>query len=352
METRLTTLTPLELLERDKRDEARERFGELDGLDRDLAEGCYYATIDPERAKDFLSRVVAGTSDERRNKALIWLGCAYWRIGERQEGIAFLDSAEPETDDVWFVWGFTRSTLEAHNKKAMSFLKKPGRMVDRIDNPLWLGKFYHQRAFLYCKLKKPDKAIIDYIAAMYWYEQNDEPQKTVAMVKNNLAGIYRDAKDFELAHKYVDEAISVLTEALKAQAYDQKATIYIAERKYNEAEPCALKSVAVLERTDQKQLLGDSLITLAQAAAGLRRFTDASLLLDRAESVGEYLNNHDLLISVLQGRVKTALIVENVCRRDSVRMAIETTSSARSAADKLGVSHAAVIQFLANQKTK
>ena len=352
MPSSLHTLTPLQLTRLGRFAEARPRLSELADGDRLLAEGNIYLPDEPGRAKDLFSQAARALIGDLRDEARVKEAWAYWAIGETAEAIIILDSIKARSAYIEFIWHVTRAVLERHHKASMAFLKAVELLGDDIDDPVWLGQFYCQRGYLNRRLKKPDRAIQDYQSAIMCYEGLGD-QVRAARMKNNLAGVYKDTKRFEDAHEYVDEAIKTLTGTLKAQAYDQKAEIYLAQSDYLNAEQCALESVSLLETTDRKRLLADSLITMAQATAGLEKFTEASGLLDRAGEISTYLNNEDLLISVYQGRAKVATIIETICKDRAVRLALETTSnSVLLAADKLDVTREAVYQFKAKHNIK
>lgn len=314
-----------------------------------LSHAASLIDIDPEQAKDVLTRARATLSADDADRCDVWLACAYWNCGEKDEAEIILEGVKPKSDKVRFIWGYTRSVFETHHRKAMSFLTAVAHLLDQAE-PLERGKFYCQRGYLNRRLKKRDKAIEDYTAACVRYEQAGDLAR-VARIKNNLANIYKDAKRYDDAHESIDAAILVLEGDFLAQAYDTKASIYLAEQNYVQAEKFAAKSVGLLGR-DRRQLLAESLITMAQALAGLGKFTESSQVLDRATEFARYLNNDDLVITVLQGRVKAFMIAESICRERSVLTARKLTTSARAAAAKLNVNHAVVNKFLAKHNLK
>jgi len=314
-----------------------------------LAHGISLLDSDPQQAKDVLSRAREGLSGDERDFCDVELARAYWHCGEKDEVKAILECVQPQTDEIRFAWGLMRSIAEPQHKRALSFLKAIDHLVDQAE-PLDRGKFYCQRGYLHRRLKKRDKAIEDYTAATIWYEQAKDLVR-VARMKNNLANIYKDAKRFDDAHESVDAAISGLSGDLLAQAYDTKAGIYLAEQNYVMAEKFSAKSISLLGQ-DRRELLAESLITMAQALAGLSRFTESSQVLDRATEFARYLNNDDLLITVLQGRIKTVSITESICRERAVLTAKALTHTARGAAAKLNITHAAVNKFLVKHNLK
>lgn len=344
----------LELLEHGKQEQAYGLIVDISaGPQRWLLEGAAIALSSPEKAKDMLSRAVSGLDGELRDKASIWLACCYWASGEHNEAQVVIDSVKPASNPVKFLWAFTKATLDMHlpgedqPAKALATLQSVEQYQDEV-NPLWRGKFHNERGIAFRKLKDPDRAIMAYIEARYWFEEAESP-RFIAAVTANLAGILSDTKEFEEAHRVVDNAINSLSrlgdKVYLAQAHDQKAQVFLAQQKFTEASKTAPKAVAILENKEQKELLARSLITEAQSLTRTGNFLESFRLLDRAHKIGNYLNNHALIFDVIWEQRILAWEIEKASEYQLVTIALEE-KSLRGAARKMQVTHPAMIKTM------
>src|SRR6185503_6815479 len=94
---------------------------------------------------------------------------------------------------------------------------------------------------------------------------------------------------FKEAHRYLAEArrISVLVRDKKrtAEFDDTRAQIFIAEKKFKEAEAVARNAVRVFEKSGQQCLLADALITQGIALARLKSSEHAQFIFQKAIEV-------------------------------------------------------------------
>src|SRR6185295_8748061 len=72
-----------------------------------------------------------------------------------------------------------------------------------------------------------------------------------------------------------------------AQVNDTRAKVYLAQKRYTDAEKLALKSAGILERSNEQSLLADTLQTLGIAQARQKRYQPAFYTLKRAAEVAE-----------------------------------------------------------------
>ena len=255
-----------------------------------------------DSAKDLLNEAIrsfARLRDPRRHKAQIELALCYWRSGEINEALAYIDGVHPKTPQLEFEAKLTRALFETdlgQIDEALSTLRSVELIADEMPDIL-RGQFHQERAV--ALRKRPtkenlDRALIEYQTAIIYY-QDGSCLKGEAMVRNNLASIYRDFGDYNQAHQSAAKAISLFTrlnnQHLVAEAMDQQASIFSAEHNYNDAVRLARLASSHLEHTDQKAMLARILVTLGRALARLGRTEEAQEELERAASIFEHTND-------------------------------------------------------------
>lgn len=280
------------------------------GPERALIEGCALVFTEPETAKDLLSEATRSLPEgELKEKAQVWLACCYWATGEHREARIVLDSIEPSTDAVKFLIGLNASIFERSKlETSLTLLSEVEPLIDALP-ALWRGKYFVQRGYLLRRLDRAGEAIAAYESAHIWFTEANAPSHMIATVLNNLAGLMTDAGRFEEAHESVASALALLPATdtfYRAQFLDQKALVLLAQQRYGEAATVAEESVSLLEHTENKSLLVETLLTLAKAHHGLERFTDALHELEKAQAAATYCDNKDALVRVLKQERETA----------------------------------------------
>ncbi len=110
-----------------------------------------------------------------------------------------------------------------------------------------------------------------------------------ADVKNNIANLFRELSHFKDAHEYLEQARRLRTSVKDkigiAQIDDTRAQVFIAEKKFREAEAVAKSAVRVLEKSGHQCLLADALITQGIALARLKRTEQAQFIFQKAVGV-------------------------------------------------------------------
>ncbi len=100
-----------------------------------------------------------------------------------------------------------------------------------------------------------------------------------ADVKNNIGNLFRELSRFKEAHRYLEQArrlrSSVSDKIGIAQIDDTRAQVFIAEKKFKEAEAVARNAVRILEKSGHQCLLADALITHGIALARLKQSSGA-----------------------------------------------------------------------------
>jgi len=110
-----------------------------------------------------------------------------------------------------------------------------------------------------------------------------------ADVKNNIGNLFRELSRFKEAHRYLEQArrlrSSVRDKIGTAQIDDTRAQVFIAEKKFKEAEVVSRNAVRILEKSGHQCLLADALVTHGIALARLKRAESAQFAFQRAIEV-------------------------------------------------------------------
>ena len=348
-------LAALDLFERGQTSEALEALESCPpSPERLLVQGAILALERPDEAKDMLSEAFRFLAGETACKAQIWLSCCYWSIGEINEARDVIDRVRPETNAVKFLLGSTRAAFEIENPEyALSLLVAVESYADEV-NPFWRGKFFNQRGAILRRLGELDRAIITYEEARMCFEEAENP-RALAGASSNLARALADQGEFAQAHGVIDKAIDSLVSigdnVYLAQAYDQKASILLAQKRYIEALETSPKAIVLLKDRQQKELLARALLTEADALTKLGQFAEAFLRLERAVKTANHLDNRDLQFDALSGRKQFASALLRESDRALIKNALKGRSY-RAAAKKIGISHALLFKWMDKYKIK
>lgn len=110
-------------------------------------------------------------------------------------------------------------------------------------------------------------------------------------VKNNVGLILLNLSRYKEATKYLEEArrlsVMVRDKVRTAQIDETRAQVLIARKKYKEAEALAKRAASVLERSGQKCLLADALITRGIALARLKQSARAQFIFKEAIEIAQ-----------------------------------------------------------------
>lgn len=255
-----------------------------------------------EAAKDLLNesfRLFSKIRDPRKHKAQIELALCYWRSGDINEAVAYITDLKPSDPQLAFEASLIKVLLETQTGKvdqALITLKSIEADADQM--PLVLRAQFHQdRAATLRKIpttENLDAALLDYESALVYYSEAGSI-KGEAMVRNNLASIYRDFGEYTRAHKNAAKAIYLFTrlnnQHLIAEAEDQEASIFFAEGNYAEAARLSRLAAAHLQDCDLKSMLGRTLVTLGRSLARLGRNQLAQEELERAAAIFEHTDD-------------------------------------------------------------
>lgn len=332
--TPVDTTQILELCEAGRYREAGELLGGLDPAEHPLAFGMVEtARGNQEAAKDYLSRCEG-------DLARIQLSYAYWRSGETTEARDILKGV-PESFDSLLARAIVEN--ESSAKRALKLLDRAARFTVP---PGSQARLHNQRAIALRKLGLKDRALQEYDAALYYFEE--AKSDCLPLVVNNLARAYRDFGCYTEAHHCADRAIGLLggDPSHLAKAYDEKALIYLAEGKLDLARNYANRAVSTIERTDKKAWLAECLTTRAKILYKGGEIGSALIALDRVTGIGEYLNNDQVLYGAADLKTEIAQYLLKAADRERIRLAVQIDNSLRSAASRLEITVQGLIKMM------
>lgn len=229
------------------------------------------------------------------------LAYCYWREGAFDEArILFREALNRLTME-----GNTRANAllglaiiewsDSRFDEALRILSQNNSLFEKITNHTLKGTYHNQLAMLFRKLAGPGQRRELFHQAVKEYEKADYhfklAQNTLfrADVKNNLGFLLCKLNRYKEAQKYASEArrlsVRIRDKVRTAQIDDTRAQVFIAGKKFKEAEAIAKSAVKVLEKSGHQCLLADSLITHGIALARLKEFERAQFTFQKAIEV-------------------------------------------------------------------
>jgi CheY-like chemotaxis protein/tetratricopeptide (TPR) repeat protein len=232
-----------------------------------------------EKAKDLLTESLRKFHSQGQRvkvaEAKYELGRCYFRLGSYDEARLILNEAVDELDEkdaeLKAKALIRRSLIEiwtGHYHSGLEILRKAEDFFEKCDDAI-KGKWHSQIAIVLGKLANAerntdylDRAIIEYTAASFHYEQAKH-ERYRANNLNNLAMLLYEFNRYDEAHKYLDRAITALTrlndEGLLAQVNETRARVLVAEGQYKEANQVISGVIQTFEKGGEPALLADAL---------------------------------------------------------------------------------------------
>jgi CheY-like chemotaxis protein/predicted negative regulator of RcsB-dependent stress response len=249
-----------------------------------------------EKAKDLLTEAHRKFKSQGQrikvSETQYELGLCYWRAGAYDEARVILSEAfkalEDKDAELKAKIIIRRASVEIWTGKyhnALDVLKEAEQFFEKCNDAI-KGRWHGQMAIVLGKLASAerntaylDRAIIEYTAAIYHYEQAKH-ERYAAINLNNTAMLLYEFGRYEDAHEHLDRAVSVLTrlkdDGLLAQVKETRARVLIAERRYQEANLVIAEAIKTFEKGDEWALLADAL-TLQGVVLSRLRFYDRSI---------------------------------------------------------------------------
>ncbi|HEX8503281.1 MAG TPA: tetratricopeptide repeat protein [Pyrinomonadaceae bacterium] len=230
------------------------------------------------------------------------LALCYWREGAYDEARDLLTTAfEGVTETVWRARLVTRlATVEywaGRYTDALAVLTEHAHLFDERVSHAVRGSFHNNLALVLKQLGiiegRPDyldRAIIEFTAAIHHQELAGH-ERYRATNENNLANLLRKLGHYRQAHDHLDRAGAIYRRlndpGLLAQVDETRASVFIAEKKYQEAERVIARAVQNLEGCGTAALFADALATQGVTWARLGKIEASINTLRRAVKVAE-----------------------------------------------------------------
>src|SRR5215213_8368423 len=232
-----------------------------------------------EQAKDMLSEAERKFRSQgmlsKASEAQYELGMCYWRFGAYDESrLVMQEALKPLTDADLELKAkiLIRRTLvdiwENRYHDALNILKEAEPIFESANDAL-KGKWHGQRAIILLKLaateRRPDyadRAIIEFTAAIYHYEQARH-ERYCGINLNNLAFLLYKLGRYREAHEYLDRAQLIFTKlkdpGILAQVDETRTRVLVAEKRHRDADRIIGGVIKTFEQGGESALLADAL---------------------------------------------------------------------------------------------
>lgn len=260
-----------------------------------------------EKAQDLLTEAVRKFKSqgryEKASEAQCELGACYWRLGAHddarvmmREALKPLTNADVELKAKIHIRRTLVEVSENRYHEALDILKEAEPVFESASDAL-KGRWHGQKALVLRRLataeERPDyfdKAIIEYTAAIYHYEQAKH-ERYCARNMNNLAFLLYKLGRYHDAHEHLDRAQLIFTKLKDpgnlAQVDETRSRVLVAEKKYRDADRIMAGVIKTLERGGESALLVDALNVQGVVWARLGGFDASINILKRAMQVAQ-----------------------------------------------------------------
>jgi tetratricopeptide (TPR) repeat protein len=231
------------------------------------------------------------------------LAVCYWREGAYDEARVLLNEALARAGDEELTAKLTLRLVVVESSSgyyadAFRLLTDSAPLFERSKNHALRGRFHNELAIVLRRVGTAenrkdyfDRAVIEYTAAIYHYEQSGH-ERYRATNENNLAFLLYKLGRHRQAHEQLDRAGAALRKlndsGLLAQVDETRARVLVAERKYQEAKRVIDRAVQALEQGGTVALLAEALITQGVVLARLGDSEGSISTLRRAMEAAEW----------------------------------------------------------------
>ncbi len=260
-----------------------------------------------EQAKDMLSEAErkfrAQGMFSKASEAQYELGVCYWRLGAYDESrLVMQEALKPLTDadiELKAKILIRRTTVEVCDNRyydALNILKETESVFESANDAL-KGRWHGQKGLVLRRLAAAegqpdyyDRAIIEYTAAIYHYEQARH-ERYCGNNLNNLAFLLYKLGRYREAHEHLDRAQLIFTKLKDsgnlAQVDETRARVLVAEKKYRDAERIIAGVIKTFEQGGASALLADALSIQGVVWARLRAHEASLNILREAIKVAQ-----------------------------------------------------------------
>ncbi|HEX8136451.1 MAG TPA: tetratricopeptide repeat protein [Pyrinomonadaceae bacterium] len=255
-----------------------------------------------ERAKDLLTEALrifqAYDLKTKVSEAQYELGVCYWRTGAYEEARIVLNQARTgATPEQYGKIVVVRALVEIFSgryEEAQDILIEARPSFENASHAL-KGRWHGHMGLVLRRLSQGrieflDKAIIEYTAAIYHYEQAGHIRYCGNNL-NNLAFLLYKLGRYPEAHEHLDKAYSIFTRLKDpgnvAQVEETRARVLLAEERYEEAGRVIIEVVDTFEKSGEQGLLADALRIKATIEARQMNYEDSLHTFRRAINTAE-----------------------------------------------------------------
>lgn len=227
------------------------------------------------------------------------IGYCYWRSGANDEA------------RIWFSEALKRLTTEGNSRAnaliglsfvewaesryqdSLKVLTDNTTLFEKITNYTFKGAYHNQIGINLRAIAAASKGRTDcFTRAIEHYRAADEHFRVAknlvyrGHVKNNIANVLRDLRRFTEAHQCLEQARRLFTRVRDkvrvAQVDDTRAQVFLAERKYEQAELSARTAARSFERAGRQCFLAETLIVQGIALSRMHEPERAQFIFQQA----------------------------------------------------------------------
>jgi tetratricopeptide (TPR) repeat protein len=190
----------------------------------------------------------------------------------------------------------------ARYNRALEILTDNANLFEKINNHTVQANYHNEYAIILRHLAKEDslkresllRRAIDEFERADRHLQLARSKMFRASVKNNVGLILFNLSRYKEAHRYLEAArrfaLTTKNKVQGAEIDESRAQVFIAEKKYKEAEAVARNAVRVLEKSGHQCLLADVLITQGVALARLKKVEHSQFTFQKAIEVAHQVS--------------------------------------------------------------
>ena len=218
-----------------------------------------------------------------------YIALAYWRTGESNEAISWIEEAQSykldEDSDTRLYTYVTHGLILLSQKKfaevCANFTAVEHLFTDEAD-PFLTGSIYNNFGLASKNLGNMTASLLALQKARDLFTASGHKLQ-IALAENNLAQLHKTERRFERAHAAVDRSIQLYRDikdrTREGFTWDTKALIYFDEGRYDEALTTVNKAISILGRSENYAYLSDTLATKAKIQLYSDDFSTATLTL-------------------------------------------------------------------------
>jgi tetratricopeptide (TPR) repeat protein len=259
-----------------------------------------------ERAKDLLFEALRTFQSQGKaskvSEAQYELGMCYWRLGAYDEARVIMREAlrplgdeDAELKAKILIRITAVEVWENRYYEALRILEEAEPVFESV-NDATKGRWHGQRGTVFLWLASTgrqdyaDRAIIEFTAAIYHYEQAGH-ERYCALNLNNLAFVLYRLGRYGDAHENLDRAQAIFTRLKDtgnlAQVDETRARVFVGEGKYRDAERIIAAVVKAFEQGSTSALLADALVVQGIARARLGSYDSSINIFRQAIKVAQ-----------------------------------------------------------------